>query len=57
MTHHEHHRARRWPEGTHMAIGSAVTIAIIMGLVFVVGWSAPPADRQITKPAGRILEK
>lgn len=52
MKHHQ-----RWPEGTHMAIGSAVTIAIIMGLVFVVGWSAPPADRQITKPVGRILEK
>lgn len=60
MKHHgPHHRERRWPESTHVFIASAITIALLVGIVVLIGKNAPPAERSLSKPAPgvRLLEK
>lgn len=43
------HRPKRWPEGTHMAIGSAITICLIVGAVFAFAKYGPnPAPAPMT---------
>jgi len=46
----KHHARRRWDESKHVMIGSAITIAVIFGLVFGVGYGVRPPDPVLVAP-------
>lgn len=52
-----HKRERRWPEDTHMAIGGGITIALIFGAVFAIGYLFPPAPAERQLKASQTVEK
>lgn len=45
-----HHVKRRWDESKHVAIGSAITIVIIFGLVIGVGYGVRAPDAVAVAP-------
>lgn len=46
-----HHVKRRWDESKHVVIASAITIAIIFGLVIGVGYGVRAPDPVLVAPA------